>query len=81
VYDKGLTFATACNQPGIRSIGKNALLAKVSGRFSKFMTAMGVSILVDRMFIAMNNEAKPKHIRNKKANVPRMLKGVNAKPA
>jgi hypothetical protein len=80
VYDKGFTFATACSQPGILSIGKKALLAKVNGRFSRFMTAMGVSILVDLMLMAMNSEDKPKHIRNRNANTPSILSGVNAAP-
>ena len=80
VCDKGLTLATACNQSGILSIGKKALLAKVNGRFSRFMTAIGVSILVDLMLIAINSEDKPKHIKNKKANTPSMLSGVKAAP-
>jgi hypothetical protein len=80
VYDRGLTFATVCSQPGILSIGKNALLAKVNGRFSRFMTAIGVSILVDLMLMAMNSEDKPKHIRNRNAKTPRMLSGVKAAP-
>jgi len=80
VCDRGLTLATACSQPGILSIGKKALLAKVSGRFSKFITAIGVSILVDLMLMAMNSEDKPKHIRNRNANTPSMLSGVKAAP-
>jgi hypothetical protein len=44
------------------------------------MTAIGVSILVDLMLIAMNNEDKPKHIRNRNANTPSMLMGVKAAP-
>lgn len=80
VYDSGLIFATAWSHSGIRSIGKNALLAKVNGRLSKFITAIGVSILVDLMFIAMNSEDKPIHIKNRKANTPRMLMGVKAWP-
>ena len=80
VYDIGLAFATACNHPGILSIGKKALLANVNGRFSKFMTAIGVSILVERMLMAMNSEDKPMHIRNSIANTPSMLSGVKAAP-
>ena len=80
VYDKGLTLATVWSQPGILSIGKNALLANVNGRFSRFMTAIGVSILVDLMLMAMNIEDKPMHIRNRSANTPSMLIGVKAAP-
>jgi hypothetical protein len=80
VWDRGLTFATACSQPGILSIGKKALLAKVNGKFSRFITAIGVSILDDRMFTAMNREDRPTHMRNRNANTPRMLSGVNASP-
>src|SRR3972149_8017882 len=80
VYDHGLTFATACSQPGILSIGKNALLANVNGKLSRFVTAIGVSILVERMLIAMNRDDKPTQIRNRNANTPSMLRGVKAKP-
>ena len=61
-------------------MGKNALLANVNGRFSKFITAIGVSILVDLMLIAINREDKPTQIRNRNANTPSMLSGVKAKP-
>jgi len=44
------------------------------------MTAIGVSILVDLMLMAMNSEDKPKHIRNRNANTPSMLMGVKAAP-
>jgi hypothetical protein len=44
------------------------------------MTAIGVSILVERMLMAMNIEDKPMHIRNSIANTPRILSGVNAAP-
>jgi len=64
----------------MRSTGKNALLAKVNGRLSRFMTAIGVSILVERMLIAMNSEDKPMQMRNRKRNTPRMFNGVNAEP-
>ena len=60
-------FATVCSQPGILSIGKNALLANVNGRFSRFITAIGVSILVDRMLIAMKSDDKPTQIRKRNA--------------
>src|SRR4030065_1159486 len=80
VYDNGLTLATVCSQPGILSIGKKALLANVNGKFSRFITAIGVSILVDLMLMAMNSEDKPTQIRNKNANTPSMLRGVKAKP-
>ena len=80
VWDRGLTFATACSQSGILSMGKKALLAKVNGKFSRFMTAIGVSILVDLMLMAMNSEDKPMHIKNRNANTPSMLMGVNASP-
>jgi hypothetical protein len=62
-------------------MGKNALLAKVNGMFSRFITAIGVSILVDRMLIAMNNDDKPTQIRNRNPKTPRMLRGVKAAPA
>src|SRR3972149_7562050 len=62
-------------------MGKNALLANVKGRFSKFITAIGVSILVDLMLIAINREDKPTQIRNRNANTPSMLRGVKAAPA
>ncbi len=80
VYDNGLTLATAWSHPGILSIGKKALLAKVNGRFSRFMTAMGVSILEDRMLTAMKSDDKPMHIRNKNRNTPSMLIGLKAAP-
>ena len=80
VYDIGLAFATACSHVGILSIGKKALLANVNGKLSRFMTAIGVSILVERMLIAMNSEDKPTHTRNSIAKTPRMLSGVNAAP-
>src|SRR3990170_8588883 len=80
VYDNGLTLATVCSQPGILSIGKKALLANVNGRFSKFITAIGVSILVDLMLIAMNSEDKPTQIRNRNANTPSMLIGLKLAP-
>src|SRR3990170_7641267 len=81
VYDNGLTFATVCSQPGILSIGKNALLANVNGKLSRFINAIGVSILVDRMLIAMNKDDKPTQIRKRNANTPSMLRGVKAAPA
>lgn len=62
-------------------MGKNALLAKVKGKFSRFITAIGVSILDERMLIAMNNEDRPTQIRNRNANTPSMLSGVKAAPA
>ena len=80
VKDKGLTDATACNHSGILSMGKKALLAKVNGRFSKFITAIGVSILVDLILMAMKSDDKPIHIRNKNANTPSILIGVKASP-
>jgi hypothetical protein len=39
-YDTGLTFATACNQLGMMDVGNSALLAKRSGRFNRFITAI-----------------------------------------
>jgi hypothetical protein len=62
-------------------MGKNALLANVNGRFRRFMTAIGVSIRVERMFMAINSDDKPTQIRNSIANTPSMLRGVNAAPA
>ena len=52
-------------------VGKKALLANISGRVIRFMTAIGVSILVDLIVIAMNIEDKPTHMRNKMPNTPR----------
>src|SRR4030042_343234 len=80
VYDIGLAFATACSHVGILSIGKKALLANVNGKLSRFITAIGVSILVERMLMAMNIEDKPMQIRNSIANTPRILSGVKAAP-
>jgi hypothetical protein len=62
-------------------MGKNALLANVRGRFRRFMTAIGVSILDERMLTAMNNDDKPTQIRNRNANTPSILSGVKAAPA
>jgi hypothetical protein len=39
-YDTGLTFATSCSQLGMMDVGKSALLANRSGRFSRFITAI-----------------------------------------
>jgi hypothetical protein len=61
-------------------VGKNALLANIRGRVIKFMTAIGVSILVDLIVIAMNIEDKPTHIRNRIANTPNMKSGLKLAP-
>ena len=57
-----------------------AMNSEVKPKHIRFMTAMGVSILVDLMLMAMNSEDKPKHIRNRNANTPSILSGVNAAP-
>lgn len=39
-YVIGFTFATVCSQSGIREVGNKLLLAKSSGRFNRFITAI-----------------------------------------
>ena len=61
-------------------VGKKALLANIIGRFIRFMTAIGVSILVDLIVIAMKSEDKPTHNKNIIANTPSMLSGLKFAP-
>ena len=75
-YVTGLTFATACNQSGIKEDGNKALLANRRGRFSRFITAIWVSHLVDRMAIRMKIEDNPRLIRNRAAKTPKRFIGV-----
>jgi hypothetical protein len=79
-YDIGLTFATACNQLGMMDIGNSALLAKRSGRFNRFITAICVSHLVERMAIAINIEDNPMQIKNITAKTPKRLKTLKSGP-
>jgi hypothetical protein len=80
VYDIGLRLAIVCSQLGMRSIGKNALLAKVNGKFSRFIIAIGVSALVERKFIAMKSDERPMQTRNIMAKTPRRFKGLKLAP-
>ena len=68
------------SQLGIKEEGNKVLLANKRGRFNRFITAIGVSILVDRIPINMKIEDNPKLIRNKAMKTPIRLKGVNVEP-
>lgn len=61
-------------------IGKYALLANISGNVTSCMIAWGVSILVVRKVMAVNNEARPKLMRNTMANTPNTLNTVKLAP-
>lgn len=56
--------------------GNNALLANSSGRFSRFMIAIWLSQLVERIANIMKSDERPKIIRNKAAKVPSTPKNV-----
>jgi len=79
-YDVGLTFATACNQLGIKLIGKNALLANIKGMVTKFMKALCVSRRDVLKLTATKIELIPMPNKNTIANVPRMLSGLKFVP-
>jgi hypothetical protein len=80
VYVIGLKLATVLSQSGMMLVGKKALLANISGRVIRFITAIGVSILVDLMVIAMNIEDRPTQIRNRIANTPSTYTGLKLAP-
>jgi hypothetical protein len=61
-------------------VGKNALLANIKGRVIRFMTAIGVSILVDLIVIAMKSEDKPTQSRNIMPNTPSTKSGLKPDP-
>ena len=58
VYDIGFTSAMALSHQGIECVGKYALLANISGRVTRLKIACGVSILVVRNVIAVNNDER-----------------------
>ena len=61
-------------------VGKKALLANINGRFIRLTTAIGVSILVDLIVIAMKTDDRPTHIRNRIAKTPSMYSGLKFAP-
>jgi hypothetical protein len=76
----GFIFVSGCNQSGINLVGNSALLAKRSGRFNKFITAIWVSHLVERIAIAMNIEDNPMLIKKTAVKTPKRFIGVKSGP-
>ena len=80
VYDIGLTLAIIGSGHGMIDVGNRALLAKRSGRFNRFITAIWVSILVERMAMKMKIEDSPTLTRNKAPKTPKRLITVKSGP-
>src|SRR3990172_11302124 len=72
--------ATALSQSGIELIGNSALLAKSSGRFRRFITAIWLSQLVDLNAMERKIAESPRDSRNRAAKTPSTLIRLTAGP-